>query len=623
MSEPKERYRLSQRLLAPEEADIVVPKHGLSDIFEEEPVDLKTFIQDKKFLGMGDITLSDIQAEAVMVMERVLYEDIYPLMAKEFNSEYWAQEIPVRNLITLLLGKGSGKDLLARLGSLRVAYLLLCLKSPQRYFGLPDVDSIHMLNVAVNAPQAERAFFIPMRKAVERGWFKDKAHATRNSIVYDKNLEAISGHSDAEGQEGLNIIFGVADEIDAFKTKEEKSMRAGQSREASTSAESILDMIKSSASSRFPETYKRVALSYPRYLGSTIMKLAEEGRSSNKKYGDESQHYVVGPYATWEVNPRISGKEHYKEDYEKDPAGSAMRYECKPTRSSNSYFRNMDQFRAAVSEGDQPVSIDYELTTEISELNGTSVTSWKAIFDIDKDFKPVDGALYAVHADLAVVGDRAGVAMSHIDSYQEVTKTHVDSNGYHKQTTRNEPVVKNDFTIAFESDMTKANPRQIQIHWVRQLIYELIGRGFHIARVSYDQYQSQDSIQLLQKQGIDTERYSLDTSDDGYKTLRDLADTGRLKMPYSQLLLNEIEGLTKIGRKIDHPPNGSKDMSDALAGSVAGALEVGGSPGVTDTIVMGTREHFGASSDGVSGDEYLITNGYLMDLPNHLRGMSL
>jgi len=41
------------------------------------------------------------------------------------------------------------------------------------------------------------------------------------------------------------------------------------------------------------------------------------------------------------------------------------------------------------------------------------------------------------------------------------------------------------------------------------------------------------------------------------------------------LLVTELKALTLIrGKKLDHPPGGSKDVSDAWAGSVHGAVEV-------------------------------------------------
>ena len=65
------------------------------------------------------------------------------------------------NLVTLEWGKGAGKDHICRVGSLRIAYLLLCLPDPQDYYEMPAQDTIHLLNVACSAPQASQGVFRP------------------------------------------------------------------------------------------------------------------------------------------------------------------------------------------------------------------------------------------------------------------------------------------------------------------------------------------------------------------------------------------------------------------------------------------------------------------------------
>lgn len=610
---------------------------ALEDIFEEEPVDLETFIKDKKFLG-ADWMLSPIQLEAVKHIERIYYPDLYPLMAKEFNSEYWAEPIPMKNLLTLQWGKGSGKDHICRVASLRVAYLALCLKSPQRYYEMPEQDSIHLLNIAMNAAQAERAFFTPLKHAVRRGWFADKAEVKRDTIQYAKNVIAISGHSDAESQEGLNILLGIADEIDAFKEQSEMIGLAGRKREASTSAESILKMLKGSASTRFPKTYKRVAISYPRYIGSTIQKQTEEAKQDIAEVGDENSIYFAsGPYATWEVNPRIKGKDDFATDYRKDPIEAASMYECRPARAVDGYFKNMQAFHAAVktpklnSEGqlvdNQPIKVEYVYEPIRSSRTGEVSNVWNVKFHIDPDFKPKQGARYAMHADLAIKGDRAGIAMSHIVKYIDTTVEDFDETYMTKTTSLvRVPVVKNDFTIGFEASNSVLEgqpPREIQIRWARELAFELIDRGFHVVLFTFDQFQSADSMQMLSDHGIETDRISADINDGPYKALRDVAYDGRLEMPYSALLFEELERLNRAGKKIDHPPGGSKDLSDALACSIVGAIQSFG-----EESVDGKEVDIGASSFFV-GEALSPLSGFTnkMDyrslLPAGMEGMSL
>lgn len=606
---------------------------SLSDIFWEEPVDLKTFIQDPKFLGLRTIDLSDVQSEAVRTIERVYYPELYPVMAQEFDSSYWAEPIPMKNLITLQWGKGSGKDAIARFSSLRVAYLLLCMKSPQDYFGMPEFDSIHLLNIAANSGQANQAFFKPMTEAVKRGWFKDHAEPKQGMIQYDKNIVAISGHSDAEGQEGLNIMLGVADEIDAFRAKDEMVGTGKRAREASTSAESILKMLQGSASTRFPQTYKRVTISYPRYLGSTIQKETEAGRASIEKYGNEkSIHYVSGPLATWEVNPRIKGKDDFREDYDNDPEEAASMYECKPTRATDAYFRNMIIFKEAVDRVEQPLTIDYEMRKFHSSKTGKTTKGWEPIFHFAEDFKPIEGALYALHGDLAINGDRAGMAMSHIERFEEVSHLVEDEDGALVERTEILPIVRNDFTIGFESDIAAKDeygdkaPREIQIRWARVLAFELIKRGFVIGSFTFDGFQSADTIQIFTRLGIESDRVSTDRDADIWKSLKDVASDGRLRIPFEQLLMNELESLSRMNGKVDHPPGGSKDLADAFACSIAGAILLGGEEDAEGAIVdVGAQSSFsGGLGINLAGtDEFSLSVGSPYGLPLGMDGMTL
>lgn len=576
--------RLSQVFAAEEEVSSL---SSLSTIFTEEPVSLDVFVTDGKFLANPPLSL--VQYDLVQHIERIYLPSLYPAMATEFGG-YWADPVRMTNLITAQWGKGAGKDHTVRVASLRVAYLLLCLKSPQAYYSMPAQDSIHLLNIASNSAQAYRAFFQPLTVAVKRGWFKDHAYPTQNAIQYDKHIEAVSGHSEAEGQEGLNLILGVADEIDAFKAKGEMVGQGKKMREASTSAESILDMLKTSASTRFPESYKRVAISFPRYLGSTIQRLTDEGNADVKEQGDKSIFYVSGPLATWEVNPRVSGKEQFASDYRKTPAEAAAKYECRPTRATDAFFRNPEAFAASVDAPNQPILVDYTLESYTSEQTGLTVRSWEPKFTFAPDFKPLAGARYALHGDLAIRGDRAGIAMSHVVKWEERTEIAVAEDGEHISESEVVPVVHNDFTFAFEADLGATPPREIQIRWMRRLVFDLIKRGFYLGQVSHDGFQSSDNLQTLAHHGIPTKKISTDLTPGIYKTVKDLVSDGRLKFPYSALLLTELAALSRVGNKIDHPTPGSKDLSDAFACSIESAIEVGGTEeGAGDVIDVGEQ----------------------------------
>lgn len=528
--------------------------------------ELRKIAADRPLGKVQQATDGDIYWDTVKSIEPLGVGDYWDMNVPEGGS-YVAGSIAV-------LSSNSGKDHICRIAALRVAYLLLCLKNPVTYYGLPEQDSIHMLNIASSSTQAETAFFRPLVRAVERrgSWFYDKAEGKQGFIKYAKNIEAISGHSDAESQEGGNLILGVLDEIDAFRAKEElERYRSGALRESPRSAESLIDMIKSSSTTRFPQVFKNVRISYPRYQGSTIQKLTEEGKRDNEKYGIKSNHYVSGPLPTWEVNP-LRTKEDFASDFEKDPALAEAKYACNPTRSSDAYFRNMPAIKQAVDRSTQPVSVRYELSDMPNAQGEGKVKVWNVVYSYADDFQPIQGARYAIHADLAIVGDRAGISMSHIEKYIDRTEYVELPDGNMQESVVRVPVIRNDFTIALEASLASTPAREIQIRWARQLAFELVKRGFYICLFSFDGFQSADSMQILNSHGIESTRISADINDNPYKTLRDVAYDGRLHMPFNQLLFDELEKLTRHGKKIDHPPGGSKDLADALACSIVGAI---------------------------------------------------
>ncbi len=559
--------------------------NDLDDLFDEIPPPLDVFVSDRKYLGAAlgtTFELSPIQYDLVRHIEQVYFPETIKLLADtEVKKErlvvgsfatyrekpYWAEHIRMTNKLTAMWGKGAGKDNTVRIATLRVINLLLSLRSPQLYYNMPDADSIHTLNVATNARQAMLAFFDPIKRAVKKGWFEDKCNPTMNQVEFDKNVLAISGHSDAESQEGLNLLLGIADEIDGFPSVNDGRSKKGGGAPIN-SAENIMNMMDSSASTRFPDIYKLVAISYPRYLGSPIMTLIKEGKESLKEDGQDSPYYSSGPYATWEVNPRVSGPEKFASQYKKDPIEAAAKYECKPARAINPYFRNEDAVKASFFPVEQePITITYVRDGE----------SWKPEYTFADNFVPIHGARYAMHGDLAHTGDRAGISMAHVVYQEEFDDIIHDEDGAEIQVREMRPNVKIDFCISFEADITSAPPREIQIRWARQLCFELIKRGFNIQRFTFDGFQSLDSMQILEDRGIESERVSTDRSAEPWRNLKDLIHDGRIWIPERKLVMNELLSLNQLPNgKVDHPISGSKDEADALACAALGAVFLGG-----------------------------------------------
>ncbi len=173
--------------------------------------------------------------------------------------------------------------------------------------------------------------------------------------------------------------------------------------------------------------------------------------------------------------------------------------------------------------------------------------------------------------------------MAHVADWQEYTDKSIDAKGRECVRTGYRPVVAVDFSCTLTADMTSVPPRPIQPGDVLTLIRMLQSRHFSIAVVSCDWYGLPYFEEPLTQLGIHVERLTTDLASKGeavYQTLADSMYDGRLSGPHDPILARELRALTRTDTgKIDHPPGGSKDVADAVACAVWGAIVLGGAEG--------------------------------------------
>ena len=94
----------------------------------------------------------------------------------------------------------------------------------------------------------------------------------------------------------------------------------------------------------------------------------------------------------------------------------------------------------------------------------------------------------------------------------------------------------------------------------------------NIKWVSFDGFQSADSIQILRQKGFVCGIRSMDRDTRAYEITKAALYDGRVRIPEHPKLLKELLSLEQDVKKckIDHNVRGSKDISDALAGVVHG-----------------------------------------------------
>ncbi|MHA2063070.1 MAG: hypothetical protein ACXABY_01695, partial [Candidatus Thorarchaeota archaeon] len=172
------------------------------------------------------------------------------------------------------------------------------------------------------------------------------------------------------------------------------------------------------------------------------------------------------------------------------------------------------------------------------------------------------GAARYIHVDLAETGDSAGFAMVYCDHFRKET---VGEEGGRRDVLV--PVIHTDLML----EIPPQEGGRIDFEKIRLFVFHLRGMGFKIAYVSYDGYQSSDSIQLLLKAGFKSGKVSVDKDDTCYVTLQQAMRGKRFKCydyaPFIDNMLNLEHDRRGAKGKVDHTSGGRKDVSDAVAGS--------------------------------------------------------
>jgi len=175
-----------------------------------------------------------------------------------------------------------------------------------------------------------------------------------------------------------------------------------------------------------------------------------------------------------------------------------------------------------------------------------------------------------IHVDIGLTNDALGIAMGHVAGQMKTERIDAEGN----LSTVLNPFIVMDFMLRVRAPAGG----EVDLSKVRAFIL-YIKRMFPLCRVTFDQYQSSDSIQILKKSHIDAAHQSVDKFEDAYITLRSAHFDRRIAIYNYEPYIDEVLDLERIikdrGRhKVDHPKKatkggiGSKDVSDAVAGVV-------------------------------------------------------
>lgn len=505
-----------------------------------------TFIDSPHYLGMGNTIYPKIREIAKEIIEGKYRESV------------------------IVAGIGSGKTFISELLAAYSAHELLCLRNPYREFGLAKDKPITLLNMGTTATQALDNCFAGIRKIIETSpWFQYfNPFILKESIHFDKQgIRFISGNSQATKPLGYNIFYAVLDEAAFYLDNDNKQV-----------AKDIYDALQRRIVSRFGSAGRLVVISSPRYEGDFIMqKLEDANKNPDLIYAKHMPTWKCKPMSKADMDNKfyfntrtglieddvaevkkgnvtyvkddsfiqtadfweVPGE--YKVSFKSDPDKAKRDFGAIPSMSIQAFMPHLDMIQAMFTEDPSPVtsSGDYKFSEDPLRVS------------------------YYIHIDLALnkdgKGDHAGIAMAHFDGW-EINETTGE---------KQKKVV-----IDLAEKISAGKTGEIRFEDVRNKIYTLKKKGFNIRKVTLDQFQSTDTIQTLRSKGIRAEYQSVDRTVEPYQTLKELIYSGRVKCHKSDDLRDELRRLeiTKSS-KIDHPPGGSKDVSDAVCGAVYAVMQ--------------------------------------------------
>ena len=526
--------------------------------FDEKPVDLKTFVRSPEYLGLPE--LSDYQYTLIEKSSQI-YKDstLIKLFGEEEGRIRFKQ---TANEVVAQLGKGSGKDYCSTIAVAYIVYLLLCLKDPATYYGKPPGDSIDIINIAINSQQASNVFFKGFKTRIEKSpWFAGRYTDKAAEVKFDKAITVHSGHSEREAWEGYNVIVVILDEISGFAIEN----TTGHD-QAKTGA-AIYDMYRASVDSRFPDFGKVILLSFPRYKNDYIQqrynavvadvetvvrdhqfKMDEDlpdGTPGNEFEIQWEEDHILSykipkVYAlkrpTWEVNP-VRKIDDFKVAFFTNPTDALSRFACMPPDAVDAFFKSREKVEKAFNKAHLAVD------------NFGRLEEW-FIPDPDKE--------YFIHVDLAQKHDHCAVAMAHVNKWVNIKVTDTYS--------QPAPIVEID-AVRF---WTPTKDKSVDFTEVKDYILSLKTRGFKIRVCTFDRWNSHDMMQQLKQYGINTEILSV--AKKHYDDMAMVVAEERVVGPHIPLLIDELCQLRIMRDKVDHPRKGSKDLADAVCGSIYNSI---------------------------------------------------
>lgn len=549
------------------------------------PVDIIEFIDNPDFLS-----------DAIKVWPKLRDE------LRIMTPDILAGEPPITEILNRST-IGTGKSEMGKIRVLYDIYFLSCFKEPTAlYPGLNRYTKIVFVMQSVRDHITRRVLYEPARQMfLDMPWVRRHLKwdvEKESTLVMDNGIILSPMVASAAHMIGQATIGGHIDEINFMEVVGESKKVAGVAGQGGMydQADEVYSTLSRRRKSRYKTTgpnpgclYLSSSLNYDSdFLEKRIHKVRYEMSAEDTKHihiVDYMQHevspdgfsgetfkYLVG---TNEVEPRIlkddakAGVDYpsnarvmdvpieYKAEFNHDPDKAQRDYLGIASAAINRYITKVHKISEAIELGKVN-----SLKPLVTNMNTILATEGFPEFIFENMPKDLDTQRF-IHVDLSRSGDRCGIAMAKVKGYANIEKNGV---------VESLPVYTVELCVTVEPD--KQN--HIDIADVRAWIMRLkTAYSLNIKSVSYDGFDSQESIQQWRKVGMMSLNLSVDKTTEAYDTLKTALYQDRVMLPDNKLMkmeMSQLEIHTRGGKsKIDHPPKLGKDAADAVAGAIFAA----------------------------------------------------
>ena len=560
--------------------------------YDEIPVDIETFLTDKRYLGNG---LTDNGKFTV-----------FPYWVKMLKKLFPTNLTTAYNTLILTGGIGLGKSLVAVLAMLYLLYRLLCLKDPYSFYGMQPIDKITVSLINVTESAAKGVAWDKMQQLIQMSpWFME--HGTlsgRVNIAWtpSKRIEMVIG-SNNNAIIGRALFVNFTDEINfAAMTTDVEKIKAKQKRLISQVDARMqsrfmkgtylptLNIIASSKTSdqSFLDSY----IETKRKNNSTTTLIIDEAqwviRNDKGTPDDPGAFYVAvgNKFLASEVLPQ-DATEALVDSYRargyqmmKVPPGYYEAFVDNvelaltdiagiSTTSALKYISGVRLNEVKIQGYSNPFSRD------IIEVGTGDEQQYSQYFDLDKVPLNLKAKPLYIHLDMSKSGDKTGIAGTWIMG----KRYGIGNNAQSKEAY---------YRLAFSVSVKAPKGYEISFEKNRTFIRWLRANGFNIKCVTMDTYQSAQIKQQLEADKFNTKILSVDRLENvpgtntkvclPYAFFKSAIYERRFEI-YSKcdLLTDEIVGLEREpDGHIEHPlggTQGSKDQADAACGSLYAASQ--------------------------------------------------